>query len=288
LGESQLPGGQGRSRPISGRLLGIRILAGAVLVPAVLGMAYAGGLGFALFAGLLAALGAYEFHRMASRAGWPSSRALGIAGSAVACVSFQFGGPDLPGLVLAGLLVVLVVERLARSSREQYLASLAVTFLGMAYCGWLLGFFIWLRNFASGDLEAGPRLVYFVLVLAWSYDSFAYLAGSLFGSHKIFPRISPSKTVEGTAAGLVASVAAAMVSRATFASFLGLADAVVLGLVVGAAAQAGDLAESMIKRSVGAKDSSSLIPGHGGFLDRTDSLLVAGPVFYLYVRAFLA
>lgn len=288
MGESQPPGSQGHSRPISGRLLGIRVLAGAVLVPAVLGMAYAGGIAFALFAGLLAALGAYEFHRMASRAGWATSTAIGIAGSAVACVSFQFGGPDLPGLVLGGLLILLAVERLVRSSREKYLAGLAVTFLGIAYCGWLLGFFVWLRNFESSGLEAGPRLVYLVLVLAWSYDSLAYLAGSLFGRRKLFPRISPSKTVEGTAAGLVASVVAALVSRATFVPFLGRADAVILGLVVGAAAQAGDLAESMIKRSVGAKDSSSLIPGHGGFLDRTDSLLVAGPVFYFYVRLFLA
>jgi phosphatidate cytidylyltransferase len=268
--------------------LGIRVLTGAVLVPVVLGLAYAGGLAFALFVGLLAALGSYEFYRMTSRAGWPSSKFLGIAGSVVACVSFQFGGAGLPGLVLAGLLIVLMVERLARSTRDQYLASLAGTFLGIAYCGWLLGFFIWLRNFGGSDFEAGPRLVYFVLVLAWSYDSVAYLAGSLVGRHKLFARISPSKTTEGTLAGLAGSVAAAIVSRATFASFFSYADAIVLGLVVGAAAQAGDLVESMIKRSVGAKDSSSLIPGHGGFLDRTDSLLVAGPVFYFYVRVLLA
>jgi len=288
LEESRPPGNQGCRRSLTGRVLGIRVLVGVLVIPIVLALTYAGGLVFALFVGLLAGLGSYELYGMASRSEWRPSSMLGIAASVVLCLSFHFGHGSLPGLVLAALVLILLVERTARSSREQYLGSLAVTLLGMVYCGWLLGFFIWLRNFEGSRFHAGPQLVYFVLVLAWSYDSVAYLVGSLVGRHRLFPGISPSKTTEGTVAGLCGCVAAALVSRATFASFLGYGDAVILGVFIGVAAQAGDLAESMIKRSVGAKDSSNMIPGHGGFLDRFDSLLVAGPAFYFYVRAFLS
>jgi phosphatidate cytidylyltransferase len=269
-------------------VLGIRVLVGVIVIPVVLALTYVGGLAFALFVGILAGLGSYELYGMTSRSGWHPSRILGIAASVALCLSFEFGGGSLPGLVFAALVLVLLVERTARSSREQYLGSLAVTLMGVVYCGWLLGFFIWLRSFGGSRFSAGPQLVYFVLVLTWSYDSVAYLVGSLVGRRRLFPGISPSKTTEGTVAGLCGCVVAALVSRATFASFLRYGDAVLLGLLMGVAAQAGDLAESMIKRSVGAKDSSNLIPGHGGFLDRFDSLLVAGPAFYFYVRAFLS
>jgi len=287
LDESQPPGNQACKRSLTKRVLAIRVLVGIVLIPIVLAVTYAGGLVFALLVGLLAGLGSYELYGMTSRSGWRPSGAVGIAASVLVCLSFHYGRSGLPGLVLAAAALILMVERTARSSPDQYLGSLAVTLVGVVYCGWLLGFFIWLRGFGTSRIHPGPDLVYFVLVLTWSYDSFAYLIGSLVGRRRLFPTISPSKTVEGTAAGLCGCVAAALVSRATFASFLGIGDAVLLGLVIGIAAQAGDLAESMIKRSVGAKDSSNLIPGHGGFLDRFDSLLFAGPVFYFYARAFL-
>ncbi len=293
--ESQPPQNQGSKRPATKRNLGIRVLVGAILVPLVLAVTQAGGLTFALFVALLAGLGSYEFYRMAARAGWHPSRLVGIAGSVCVCMSFHFGQGALPGFVLTGILLVLVAERIPGSTKEQYLSSLAVTFLGIIYIGWLLGYFVWLRNLkcdlsgvsGTGRFEIGTLFVYFVLVLTWVYDSVAYVVGSLVGRHRIFPRISPSKTTEGTLAGLCGSVAAAVISRATFASFLSYGHAVVLGLLVGVTAQIGDLAESMLKRSTGAKDSSNLIPGHGGFLDRFDSLLFTGPVFYFYVRAFL-
>jgi phosphatidate cytidylyltransferase len=306
LEESQHRENHGRSRP-AGRILAVRVAVGAVLIPVVLGITYLGGVPFALFIGLLAALGSYEFCQMAARAGWQPSRLVGIVGSACLAVAFNFRSGAFPGLVLGALLLVVLAERIVRSTKEQYLTSLSATFMGIIYTGWLLGFFVWLRNlpcgpgslaragaqacacsaFPAGRFECGTLLVYFVLVLTWSYDTFAYLVGSLVGRHKMFGRISPSKTTEGTLAGLCGCVAAALVARATFVPFITPAHAVVLGLLLGVAAQAGDLAESMIKRSTGAKDSSNLIPGHGGFLDRFDSLLFTGPVFYFYVRAFL-
>jgi phosphatidate cytidylyltransferase len=281
---------QGRTRT-----LGVRVLAGAVLIPIALLVNHAGGLLFAVFTSVLAGCGSYEFYRMFARRGLGPSTAVGVAASVCVCFSFFLGGAGAAALVLTVVLGVVLTERLIRGVRDTFVIGAGITILGALYTGWLLGCFILLRNsgYASGGealgtmAGTGRQLVYLVLALTWSYDSIAYIAGSSLGRHKLFARVSPSKTVEGTVAGLVACVAAALVSRATFASFLGVGHAVFLGLVVGAAAQGGDLIESMIKRSTGTKDSSHVIPGHGGILDRFDSLLFTGPVLYLYIRAVL-
>lgn len=277
------------------RTLGIRVLAGAVLIPVALLVNHAGGLLFAVFTSILAGCGSYEFYRMFSRRGLGPSTVAGVAASVCVCFSFFLGGAGGAGLVLTVILGVVLIERLIRGERETFVTGAGITILGALYTGWLLGHFILLRNsaYASGGnipgtmAGTGRQFVYLVLALTWSYDSIAYIAGSSLGRRKLFPRVSPSKTVEGTVAGLVACVAAALISRATFAPFLGVGQAVFLGLVVGAAAQGGDLIESMIKRSTGTKDSSHVIPGHGGILDRFDSLLLAGPVLYLYIRVTL-
>lgn len=268
------------------------MLVGVVLIPVVLGVTYAGGLVYAIFVGLLAALGSYELLAMASRAGYRPGKVVGILGSAALAFSFDFRNQVLPSLVLSFAIVVVLIERLVRSSKERYMADTSATVWALVYPGWLLGYFVWLRNLAvdtvgaipSGRLETGVVLVYLVLIITWSYDSLAYLVGSAVGRHKLFPRISPSKTVEGALGGLAGSVAAALVCKVTLASFLGLGQALLLGVLLGVAAQIGDVVESMFKRSMGAKDSSNLIPGHGGFLDRFDSLLFTGPAFYLFVR----
>jgi phosphatidate cytidylyltransferase len=298
LAESQQQENARPRRPIAGRTLAVRVAVGAVLIPIVLAVTYAGGLFYAIFVALLAALGAYEFTAMAARAGWHPGRILAIAGASAICLSFHFGAGALPGAVMSAVLVIILVERLTGSTREHYFADVASTFLGAVYCGWLLGHFIWLRNpgprlaeVAGGaGLEVGVAAVYLVLVLTWTYDSVAYLAGSLLGRHKLIPRISPSKTVEGLAGGLVGCAVAGLVCRATFAPFLSIGEAVVVGLALGGIAQVGDVAESMLKRSTGAKDSSNLIPGHGGFLDRFDSLLFTGPalcLYLFYLRGFI-
>jgi phosphatidate cytidylyltransferase len=291
LEESQHPGNPASKRPAA-KALAIRTLVGVILIPVVLAVTYAGGPVFALFVGGLAAVGSFELFALASKSGFRPGRVVGVLGSAAVAAACYSEDPVLPALIFMAGTVVVVVERMVRSTRERYLSDAAVTALALAYPGWLLGSFVWLRNppsgvvpgIQSGRLETGVVLVYLVLIVTWSYDSIAYLSGSALGRHKLLSRISPSKTVEGTAGGLLGSAAAALVCRAAFASFLGLGEAVILGLALGAAAQIGDVVESMFKRSAGAKDSSNLIPGHGGFLDRVDSLLFTGPVFFIYAR----
>jgi phosphatidate cytidylyltransferase len=262
------------------------------LIPVVLLVNYVGGLVFAAFVALLAAIGSREFYDMFRPVITGRLKAIGIAGSVCLCLAFHFWSIAGGAVAVTVLLVILLVESLASQDRETYATATGLGFMGLVYTGWLLGFFILLRN--SSDLldpltqsgsDPGWSYVLLVLILTWSYDTVAYLGGSFLGRHKLFSRISPSKTVEGTLFGLGGCVAAALVSKMTFASYLGWAHAVGAGILLGVIAQAGDLVESMFKRSTNTKDSSRLIPGHGGILDRFDSLLLTGPAFYLYLKA---
>jgi len=269
-----------------------RVAAGAVLIPLALVVTYRGGPVFAAFIVLLAGLAGWEFQRMVRSCGHDVSGAVIIAGSIAVAVSFYLGALAASALVFTFVAMIAFVERLVRANMEDYLLSVSLTLAGVFYTGWLLGFFILLREFPAPAISPGMAevknmggtLIFLVLILSWCNDSGAYFLGSSIGSHRL-SRISPSKTIEGTLGGLACCVAAALVSRATFASFLGIKDAVVVGLLIGACCVLGDLVESMMKRSTGIKDSSNIIPGHGGLLDRFDSLLFAGPVFYLYARA---
>lgn len=273
-----------------------RVGAGAVLIPVVLLITYKGGLVFAGFVALLAALGGSEFVKIAGARGPRVSGPVTVVGSTAIALTFYFGSLETAALVFTIVVLAALMERLARGGVEEYLGSVSLTLAGIFYTGWLLGFFILLRQFPGESLrvepaavaDTGRSLVFLVLVLAWSNDTGAYFTGSSIGRHKLMPGVSPSKTVEGTLGGIACCVAAALISRATFASFLGQGEAVIAGVLIGAACIVGDLVESMLKRSAGVKDSSNLIPGHGGLLDRFDSLLFAGPVFYFYARLVLS
>ena len=128
----------------------------------------------------------------------------------------------------------------------------------------------------------------FLLVVIWSNDIFAYLLGSRFGRRLLVPSISPKKTIEGTVAGLSASVFAGIILAYLLpAGLFNIEAGAYLGLVIGITGSLGDLSQSALKRSVGAKDSGDLLPGHGGILDRFDSLLFAAPFFFIYIYFML-
>jgi phosphatidate cytidylyltransferase len=129
----------------------------------------------------------------------------------------------------------------------------------------------------------GGYTVVSLLATIWICDTAAYFGGVTIGKHKLFRRVSPNKTWEGFFLGLVFAVATMLTARALVVDYLGLADAVVLGLIVGIFGQLGDLVESRFKRDAGVKDSSAIIPGHGGMYDRFDSLVFVSPIVYLYI-----
>jgi CDP-diglyceride synthetase len=177
------------------------------------------------------------------------------------------------------------------------LVGWALTVAGTFYVAWLLGLFQALRLVGGGD-ESGRGWVLYVLAATWAYDTGAYLVGRSFGRHRFMTWISPSKTWEGAAGGVLFCLVATLVARSplapTLAALTGWAPLPIplwhvpfLALAVCLAAQIGDLAESMIKRGAGAKDASALIPGHGGMLDRMDSLLFTVVLVYAYVALVL-
>ena len=188
--------------------------------------------------------------------------------------------------VFAALLLIPASYVFSRKPLEDSLPSSAVAVLATTYVGMLTGSLIRLRN----DFPEGWKLVFFLLLVVWLGDSGAYYFGKSFGKHKLSPRISPKKTVEGLIGGIVTSVVAAIVIHFTFFKSFPLVHAILAGVLLSFAGVVGDLAESMWKRSADVKDSGTLLPGHGGFLDRFDSILFTAPILYCYwtliVRGF--
>jgi len=288
-GSAPAPGGAGPAADKSNApawALPLRIASGLVFVPLLILLARVGGMAFWYFVALQASLGLIEFYRMMHGRGLRPYRRLGLASAVVMLwVCFRPQTPHLGFLVTAVLLLVLALE-LRRPEARQRVEDIAVTWFGVLYVGWLSAHFVLLRELpwrvgtGYGDGAAYVLLAFFV---TWSCDTGAYAFGRLFGRNRPWAMISPRKTVEGSAGGLLCALIAAFVARAWFAPFLGARDALALGALVGVFAQVGDLVESLLKRDARHTASSDLIPGHGGILDRFDSLYFAAPIVYYYL-----
>ena len=151
--------------------------------------------------------------------------------------------------------------------------------LGLVYIPFLLGHLVPLRM-----LPQGREWIFLTLITIMSCDSFAYFVGRALGRHKLYPAVSPNKTIEGALGGLFGAILAVLIVKYTFLPTIGLFGAVLIGLLLGVMGQLGDLFESLLKRACQVKDSGTMIPGHGGILDRLDSLLFAFPIVYYIAR----
>jgi phosphatidate cytidylyltransferase len=254
-----------------------RVLSTLVLLPVFLAIVMAGPIWpFGTTVVLLGALGQWEFTGMFARAGYRPFRVLGLVGGLLVTASFALPVSERIALtaVLLGALAAALWQR--RDGRIEWEPA-AITLFGICYVNWLLGYGFWLR-----DLPLGKEWVLLLVWVTWLGETAAYLVGSLLGRRPLAPGISPKKTVEGALAQLVVSVAAALVAHAWFFEALPVRGAIFVGLLLGVVGQVGDLVESALKRSVGTKDTGRLIPGHGGVLDRIDSLLFNTPVLYYY------
>ena len=180
--------------------------------------------------------------------------------------------------VFLTLLIIPASYVFLKGNLEQSLPSSAIAVMATLYVGMLGGSLIRLRN----DFAVGPRLVLFLLMVVWLGDAGAYYVGKRFGRRKLSPQISPKKTVEGFIGGVLVSVLTAVTVHFTFLQEMPLGHAIVAGALLSIAGVIGDLAESMWKRSAAVKDSGTLIPGHGGFLDRFDSVFYTAPILYVY------
>jgi phosphatidate cytidylyltransferase len=273
----------------------------AVAIPLVLLIVWYGALPLAALVAVAAALGAGELFQLAERGGVRPARTLGIA-TATVLPLVTWLALDRPlmgelfadaGLSLGTLWVLLLLgwALAVRAPSERPLAAAGITLLGVAYAGALPASILVIRHATEPPRSwAGLWLVAFPLVVTWVCDTAAMFGGRAFGGPKLSPVVSPGKTRSGAVAGVVGAVAVAPVfSALIFPRWqvnLPLGTALAIAAVLSVVGQVGDLAESLFKREAGVKDSSGLLPGHGGILDRLDSLYFVMPVTAVMYRFF--
>ncbi|MBN2208745.1 MAG: phosphatidate cytidylyltransferase [Candidatus Coatesbacteria bacterium] len=197
----------------------------------------------------------------------------------------------MPLILLISILVVLLRGLLSRREPPTVLTQVAFSIFAIMFLPLLASFIVCLGAIRSrtqcGAMPLGLELVLLLLLATWACDIAAYFCGRRWGKHKALERISPNKTLEGFAAGVCASTLTSTVVCLMLFREVSITQAAVLGLLLGAFGQLGDLCMSLIKRATGRKDAGTLLPGHGGILDRTDSLLFNAPVMYVFVTAVL-
>jgi phosphatidate cytidylyltransferase len=260
--------------------LPLRVATGVLYGVVLLGVIYFGGEpALAVLMAVFGALAVAELYRMTRRERRPAAEFCGFAAvAAMPIVAHLWGLPALFSVMTALVVASLIWHVFLVNLR---ISDTALVVFGAAYIGFALSHFVLVRS-----LDGGVILALAVLIGVWASDVLAYFVGSLIGSHKLAPRISPNKSWEGFLAGTAGAVAVWLALPLVADISISIAWRIVIGLAVAVAALVGDLFESRIKREVGVKDSGNLLPGHGGFLDRIDSLLLVSVVaFYLLVAA---
>ena len=249
------------------------------------------------FVGLTAAaivLALSEFHSLATKAGCKPQIVPAYAAALIVIASFVFEEPALVVATLAALsMCSLGAAVFHPNDLKTSLISVSATVFGVIYVALLAGGLVGVRmlpDTAPGTpvphLASKLLTTFFTIVMMT--DTGAYYTGRAIGRHKLAPRVSPGKTIEGAIGGFVMAVVAGLVCRLAFFPEIPISHALALGAILGAIGQVGDLAESLLKRGSNVKDSGKLLPGHGGMLDRVDSILFCAPVLYFYSRLFVS
>jgi phosphatidate cytidylyltransferase len=259
----------------------------------VVGMTWAGWLSLTILLAFAVSIGLYEYRNMARKAGLAiGGRSIYVFGLLMLLASqpwlragiwFIPAGIPWREIVLGAYLIWVMVVEVVRPS-ERPLERMMTSLFGMMYIPFLLSFGLLLRYYPDGTLGFWYAMI--AAVGAFSSDVGAYTFGGLFGKRKLAPEISPNKTLEGSIGGLLFSALMLFLMQEAIRSFIPnvrVWEIWMFAILVSSAAQLGDLAESVIKRSLGAKDSGTFLPGHGGLLDRLDSLLFALPVAYYFL-----
>ena len=263
--------------------LAMRFATAGVGAPLILLLLYKGPpIGF--YGLVLAAtlIGAWELFGM-THPGDPVSRGMGLVLTTIVSAGTYFAHDD--ARVLPTMLVVVPLSApLLTLARLGEMKSVALRICALGFGPLFVGVPLTLLAVMRRDLPSeGPGLVVLALVFAWLGDTGGYFAGRFLGKKKLYPAVSPKKTVAGSIGGLAGSVAGAIIAHFWFLPSLPLEHGIPLALVAGALGQAGDLGESALKRSTGVKDSGAIVPGHGGILDRVDALMLTSAVTYLYI-----
>lgn len=256
-----------------------RVYTAVILIPAIYAVIrYSPAWAFTVLIIAGGTIALFELYRMA----FAGRKNAVLVGLGIASAALMIAHPHLPfsvaDLLLLGTLLMALTLLGGPASLEHRFRDMTVALFGVLYVGLTLSALV-----STRALPTGEWLILFVAMVTWAGDTGAYYAGNLWGKHLLAPRVSPKKTMEGLLGGMALAVAMSLLARAWFLPQFSVMDALVLGALLTVAGLFGDLCESAMKRSVGVKDSGGILPGHGGMLDRLDSLLFTAPVFYYYI-----
>lgn len=264
--------------------LGTRVLVALFGIPLIIVVSIVGKSLFLLFALVIGVVSYIEFTKMIKKKRHMNNNIIAVPAIIAIILNAYFRFTDFHILILIIVPVLLLTEMMR--NKESAVSNLGSTLIGIFYIGFFTSSLVALREHYDTSFflyDQGGYLIISIFASIWICDSAAYFVGSAIGTHKILPRVSPQKSWEGAIAGFVFSIAAMIAAKFLVMDFLLINDAVAIGFIIGTFGQAGDFVESMLKRDVNVKDSSSIIPGHGGIFDRFDSLLFTAPIVYLYL-----
>ncbi|MGA9769076.1 MAG: phosphatidate cytidylyltransferase [Blastocatellia bacterium] len=248
---------------------------------------------FVALASIAILLALNEFYNLASKTNCRPFDFCGYAAALCVIACFVINGLVWISAVMTALTIASLAIALSRPEEmNKSLASVAATVFGVVYVALLAGFLIGVRMIAddAGEMRIphlASKLLTMFFAMVMLTDTGAYYTGRSIGRHKLAPRISPGKTIEGAVGGFIAAIITGPLCRLIFFPEIPLLHAALLGAAIGIIGQVGDLAESMLKRGSDVKDSGTLLPGHGGMLDRVDSILFCAPLLYYYARIFV-
>jgi phosphatidate cytidylyltransferase len=247
---------------------------------------------FVIIAAFGLAAGLFEFYSLTKKLEMKADAAIGYIGAAALFVAYVFDAPaKTPDLLLLTVALFVIAVLISQTFRFQadfskMLAGVGVTILGVMYVEFLGGFLVATRTGFETFPNLSTHLLGFFFLVIFGSDAGAYFAGRALGKHKLIPKISPGKTVEGLIGGIIAAAAFGALATAWFFPELPYNFSVPLAMVMAAVGVLGDLAESAMKRGSDTKDAASILPGHGGLLDRLDSLLFNAPILYYFARFY--
>jgi len=264
-----------------------RVIVSLVAIPLIVLVSYLGSYYFFYFILAIGLISYYEFSGIVKKNIANANLWFGLF--AVCCIiTNQFYRKiDFIPLLFVIILLLLMIELF--HNKGSVVKNLGATFLGILYIGLFSSALIAIREFYPNDNDLyirGGYVIISILATIWICDSAAFFGGTAFGKHKLFLRISPNKSWEGALFGFVFAILTMLLAKLVVLDFLSWTDVIVMGIIIGIVGQLGDLVESGIKRDAGVKDSSSIIPGHGGVFDRFDSLLFSAPALWLYLKYF--
>ena len=262
-------------------MLKTRILSACVFVPVILAAVFFGSWVFTALVLAIVVIGGYEYGKMVEVNDCHFLPWLYYPSGVILVVLAQLF-PENPGILLAALFLSFAAYMVFFILGKYPLKEIAVNFVAVVYLPVTMCTAVLLRS----SIEDGMWFLYLLLIIQWFTDSGAYLLGSAFGRHKLMPKVSPKKSVEGAVGGIIVAVIGALLLNA-FTGLLPIGLMIAAAIIVSIGGQIGDLCESAVKRWAGVKDSGKLIPGHGGILDRFDSMLFASPLLYFIVSVYL-